>query len=146
MIAKIRISVYNLLVNRKTGICKRYHKFHDKAHGVKKIFSWLYLICLNICYYILFCHFLGDVIQCAVYERKKLLIDKSESEAAFERIIPADRLIEKLSAYDIVSFDIFDTLIFRPFSAPSDLFYLFYRRLHHQYMHLLLLLQNFVCN
>lgn len=124
MIAKIRISVYNLLVNRKTGICKRYHKFHDKAHGVKKIFSWLYLICLNFCYYILFCHFLGDDIQCAVYEKKKLLIDKSESEAAFERIIPADRLIEKLSAYDIVSFDIFDTLIFRPFSAPSDLFYL----------------------
>ena len=33
-----------------------------------------------------------------------------------------DELVEKLEQYDIVSFDIFDTLILRPFKAPVDLF------------------------
>ena len=35
-----------------------------------------------------------------------------------------ERLAERLSAYDIVSFDVFDTLLFRPFSSPEDLFYI----------------------
>lgn len=33
-----------------------------------------------------------------------------------------DELVEKLSKYDIISFDIFDTLILRPFNNPKDLF------------------------
>lgn len=36
--------------------------------------------------------------------------------------IPIDDLIQKLSKYDIISFDIFDTLILRPFKDPNDLF------------------------
>lgn len=30
--------------------------------------------------------------------------------------------VDKLKEYDVVSFDVFDTLIFRPFSVPTDLF------------------------
>ena len=37
--------------------------------------------------------------------------------------------MKKLSEYDIISFDIFDTLIFRPFSEPTDLFYFIGERL-----------------
>ena len=33
-------------------------------------------------------------------------------------------MVEKFSRYDIISFDIFDTLIFRPFENPTDSFYL----------------------
>lgn len=33
-------------------------------------------------------------------------------------------LFKKLSEYDVVSFDIFDTLILRPLARPTDLFYL----------------------
>lgn len=33
------------------------------------------------------------------------------------------KLVEKLSQYDIVSFDIFDTLILRPYDKPTDLFF-----------------------
>lgn len=36
----------------------------------------------------------------------------------------APDIIRTLLKYDIISFDIFDTLIFRPFSSPRDLFYL----------------------
>ena len=34
-----------------------------------------------------------------------------------------DALISKLKNYDVISFDIFDTLLLRPFSEPSELFY-----------------------
>ena len=34
------------------------------------------------------------------------------------------QLARKLLKYDVISFDIFDTLIFRPFEVPSDLFYI----------------------
>lgn len=35
-----------------------------------------------------------------------------------------EQLVKELMDYDIISFDVFDTLIFRPFGKPSDLFYL----------------------
>ena len=35
-----------------------------------------------------------------------------------------EKLVEELSNFDIISFDVFDTLIFRPFANPTDLFYL----------------------
>ncbi|MFQ6804582.1 MAG: hypothetical protein ACLRT5_06765 [Lachnospiraceae bacterium] len=38
-------------------------------------------------------------------------------------------LAKGLMPYPVISFDIFDTLIFRPFSVPSDLFVLVGERL-----------------
>lgn len=35
-----------------------------------------------------------------------------------------ERIIDKISNYDVISFDIFDTLILRPFYKPTDLFIL----------------------
>lgn len=35
---------------------------------------------------------------------------------------PVDEVIDLLMQYDVISFDIFDTLILRPFSKPNDLF------------------------
>ena len=40
------------------------------------------------------------------------------------RYASPETLAKRLSAYDVISFDIFDTLLFRPFSDPKDLFYL----------------------
>lgn len=57
-----------------------------------------------------------------VYERKPLCRGGSESKCN-ERI-PDIVLAKTFLKYDIVSFDIFDTLLFRPFSKPSDLFML----------------------
>lgn len=45
-----------------------------------------------------------------------------------ENRIPVMSLVSQLMEYDIVSFDIFDTLIFRPFSNPRDLFYILSRK------------------
>ena len=115
--------LYDFLVNRHSGINKRYHKMHDNSAGIKKVWSWIYLLWLNFAYYVLFCRFLGEAEE-KIYEEKKLLADKSESEAYCNSFgYDVDSVVDMLSEYDIVSFDIFDTLIFRPFSEPSDLFY-----------------------
>lgn len=61
-----------------------------------------------------------------IYEEKKLNAKTSESETFVKSSfrLSAEEFAEKLLPYDVISFDIFDTLIFRPFSAPADLFYL----------------------
>lgn len=116
--------IYDFLVNRHIGINRRYHKVHDNSTGLKKIWSWIYLLWTNFAYYILFCRFLGDVEAVKIYEEKKLVTDMSESEAFAKSFgEDLDSVVNILSSYDIISFDIFDTLIFRPFSEPTDLFY-----------------------
>ena len=120
----LRLKIYHFLVNKQPGITERYHNFHDSSSGIKKYVSWLYLLWLNICYYIFFCRFLGRKSEIAIYEEKKLPLTDSESILfQKENNITQDGFVELLSKYHTVSFDIFDTLIFRPFSEPTDLFY-----------------------
>lgn len=109
-----------MLVNRHFGICKRYHRMHDNANRLTKVLSWFYLLFLNFAYYFLFQHHLDDDSDVSGYEEKKLKINETESQKA----LSPSELVEKLSKYDVISFDIFDTLIYRPFSSPTDLFYL----------------------
>ncbi len=118
--------LYNILVNRHPGISSRYHKFHDGLTGMHKVFSWLYLLWLNFAYYILQCRFLGKIPQMEIYEEKRLNCKKSESEAYLQSHpeLSVDTFAEQLSQYDVISFDVFDTLIFRPLSLPTDVFYL----------------------
>ena len=35
-----------------------------------------------------------------------------------------EKLVEELSKFDVISFDVFDTCLFRPFAQPTDLYYL----------------------
>lgn len=59
----------------------------------------------------------------------KVLMDKSDSknidnlddDMPYQRL-EIDKLVSNLSKYDIISFDMFDTLVFRPFATPTDLF------------------------
>jgi len=121
----MRLKIYNLFVNRVPGIKARYHRMHDNAIGMKTFLSWLYLIWLNFAYYVLFCRFLGKVPAMDFFEEKNLHVDKPESSFSPD----VKEYIEKLTAYDVISFDIFDTLIFRPFAEPADLFYFVGERL-----------------
>lgn len=125
----MNMKVYNFLVNKHTGIRYRYHHMHDGSHGMKKVGSWLYLLYLNFCYYVLFQKSLDRPPEVKIYEEKILNTDKSESAFAAGMRIPVEDFIDRLSKYDIISFDIFDTLIFRPFTEPADLFYFLGERL-----------------
>lgn len=122
----MRQKAYNFLVNKHRGISYRYHKMHDGSTRGKKYLSWLYLIWLNFAYYVLFCHSLDGVPGLEYYELKNINCKESESVAYLQENenLRVDRYIEKLKKYEIISFDIFDTLIFRPFAQPTDLFYL----------------------
>ena len=119
----MKLRIYNFLVNKQPGIRERYHQFHDDTTGIRKYASWFYLLALNFGYYVLRLHFLGSRQDTALYEEKKLLTDSSESQAAVSQLPTPQDYIDKLSQYDVISFDIFDTLIFRPFSEPTDLFF-----------------------
>ena len=54
------------------------------------------------------------------------MIKTSESEGHQKDagILSVEDFVRKIKDYDVISFDIFDTLIFRPFSSPTDVFYL----------------------
>lgn len=51
-------------------------------------------------------------------------MSESESHLKDYPLLSVDEYIDRLKNYDIISFDIFDTLIFRPFALPTDLFFL----------------------
>ena len=116
--------IYNFLVSKHAGISHRYHKVHDGATGIQKIASWAYLLWMNFAFYLLFCKFLGKVPDMEIYEKKRLPVKESESESYCRQCLSVDAFVEKIKDYDVISFDIFDTLIFRPFSLPTDVFYL----------------------
>ena len=121
----MRMRIYNFLVNRHAGIRSRYHKVHDGGEWGRKIVSYLYLLWLNFGYYVLFCRFLDKEEAVAAYEEKRLpILPESEQQKLAVR-----DYVDRLSQYDVVSFDIFDTLLFRPFSEPADLFYFLGERL-----------------
>ena len=119
----MKAKLYQFLVNRHSGIRERYFQVHDGAAGIKKVFSWVYLLWMNICYYFLFCRFLDKPKQAELYEKKRLLLETSESEMHRRKLKSIEEYVNLLLQYDVISFDIFDTLIFRPFSEPGDLFY-----------------------
>ena len=119
----LRAKIYHFLVNRKPGIRQRYHRFHDGTAGVKKVVSWVYLLGLNFCYYVLFCRFLGEQTEIPVYEEKKPPCAESESVLANRDHKSVSETVSFLMQYEVISFDIFDTLIFRPFSESTDLFF-----------------------
>lgn len=115
----MRMKIYNALVNKHHGIRIRYHKMHDNTRGAKKVMSWLYLLWLNFAYYILGYKDLANMPEMEMFEVKNLDVNNPESMNSPD----IKEFIKRLSEYDVISFDIFDTLIFRPFSEPTDLFY-----------------------
>ena len=117
----MRYRLYEFLVNKYPGISQRYHRFHDHSRGARKYASWLYLLWLNFACRILRIKSLGKVKALEIYEEKKLPQDRPESA---ETQMDTEALFKSLLGYDVVSFDVFDTLIFRPFSSPEDLCYI----------------------
>lgn len=64
------------------------------------------------------------ILYHCVLKRKKLLFYPECCESSIFKRDSVDSLVSKLNKYDVISFDIFDTLIFRPFEKPTDCFYL----------------------
>ncbi len=118
--------VYRLLVTRVPGIRDRFLLYRQQK-SPPRTKALLYLLWLNLQYYLLFRRSLGHPLRFPYYEVKTLYSDASESSLSYRE--PPQALAERLLAYDVISFDVFDTLLFRPFSHPTDLFFLIGMRL-----------------
>lgn len=106
------LKLYHLFVNRNYTVKKRYEQFvltHRKLHRFR-IPSLFYLIWLNFCFRILH-----------LPDRKRVRL-KNESGTGNSRT--AQEIAEILCKSDVVSFDMFDTLILRPLDSPPDVFYI----------------------
>lgn len=112
---KIKKNIYNIFVARNEKIKTLFQKYNEKS-GRNKLIKILYLLLLNIQVYV----FRIDITRKKESLKNHLIYDKSESSRSY---INKENFINKVKQYDIISFDIFDTLIFRPFSSPTDLFF-----------------------
>lgn len=119
----MRMRLYNALVNRHSGIKERYHRYRQGGGAKKKLLSYLYLLGLNILYYLFRRKDLALTEQARYYEEKKLLYGRSESAEAGRELSEPAEYASRLGQYEVVSFDLFDTLVFRPFSEPADVFH-----------------------
>lgn len=120
--------LYCLLVNQNPDITLKYQKYRSRVTGSSRVKAWVYLLKLNMQYYF----FHRDSVEANndFFEKKKLFLNGSESSLSqLER--PED-FVRKLQKYDVITFDVFDTLIFRPFSKPTDLFFLVGAKLNYQ--------------
>lgn len=59
---------------------------------------------------------------CYLDKRKFWIVCEKLGISSFNDKLPISKLLKKISKYDVVSFDIFDTLIFRTVHKPSDVF------------------------
>lgn len=118
----LSIAIYNNLLNRVPGIKERYTIFRKKNNGKRKVLAWLYLVGLNAGYYLLRNKSIEYDSSLFPDHNKKVMIG-SESSYFCKKMEEPSTLINKLQGYDVISFDVFDTLIFRKMEHPEDLFY-----------------------
>ena len=111
----LKLKMYDILVSRKPPIRRCYIK--NKNRHPSFIGKMFYLFRLNFSYYILRDKTLSG------YNKSVALYKKgSESSLSFRE--PPESLADRLSGFQAVSFDIFDTLIYRPIAQPTDLFHI----------------------
>lgn len=118
----MRMLIYGFLVNRVPGIRRKYHnmRYLNGTSFFLRLVAWIYLVFLNVAWLFGARDFDSDLM----YPDKKKKLTFNESESISSGRIPPAEFAEKLLKYDVIAFDIFDTLIFRPFDCPTALFYL----------------------
>ena len=119
--SRLRMSIYGMLVNRVPVIREKYHTVRDtQTSPWQRLIAWCYLVILN-CAWILGWRGKADKKSWKKWQKKLIAQTRSESALSFRE--KPEELAERLSSYDVISFDVFDTLLFRTFANPTDLFY-----------------------
>lgn len=129
---QVKDKLYYYFAEKNWGVRREYPiiKAEYDAKG-EKIGKWIKLIHLNWHYRVLR---KKEMLYCeetpeSVKKNCKLpYLDGAESEISNRR--PVIFLVKELLEYDVISFDIFDTLILRPFAKPADLFMIVGKRLN----------------
>lgn len=131
---KCKDKLYYYFAEKNWGVRREYGPYvdaHREEHAAAPWKHWWLLVRLNWHYRILRRNdaLLAHLLPVPANQAKQRLpyLDGAESELSGRR--PEIFLAKDLLQYDVVSFDIFDTLILRPFAKPADLFMLVGKRL-----------------
>lgn len=124
----MNLKMYNICVNRIPGIRERYQQYRNSHPREKKILAWIYLMWLNVQYYILRNKKLKESTALYPDEGKKIIIGSESKRSVLQQ---PEALAEQLKDIDIISFDVFDTLILRKVSRPEDVFFLVQEKLNY---------------
>lgn len=154
LLSKIKDKLYNALVLSNESVRRDYQGKIDAdptAHKKFRLKSWLRLIKLNIKYRILKRPYREKWEELIIsntpvpnHDSPKASVPVPSvkkpappakaslknpmvylgAESAIEKKDKPEHLIKKLLEYDVISFDIFDTLLFRPLAKPKDVFVL----------------------
>ena len=126
---------YNLYRSEEGGKYKFLIQTEESSYTDKKIesgtsYTYLLKYTLNGKKYQEFPHILKLTAPGEKFLKKNSgrLYEKGAESQASNRISVMN-FAKGLMSYDVISFDVFDTLLFRPFSSPSDLFMLVGERL-----------------
>lgn len=120
LLKKYKDKLYTFLVLKNSAIASEYQSYvmaDVQRHEKHKVKSWIFLIKLNIKYRIFRSK---KLINIGGKEVRTPYSNGSESYLT-NRPLPI-HLAMKLMQYDIISFDIFDTLLLRTVSNPTDVF------------------------
>lgn len=115
-------TLHKLFVEKNEYVEREYENYirvNSEGSKRKRLMEWLFLMRVNLAYLILNRNSKKHPLNNEV--RGKLpYLDGPESESY---IRPREiHFAHSLLKYDVVSFDVFDTLVLRPFAKPSDLF------------------------
>ncbi len=115
----VRMNTYQLLVNRVPAIQKEYwrrRKLHKKP--AQRAGDWLALLGMNLAWSVGYRSWAADELN---PDAKRIL--PKEPESCIHKKEPPEEFAKRLLEHDVISFDVFDTLVLRPFERPADLFH-----------------------
>ena len=122
----MRMKLYQYLVNRVPAIQKRYYALRQQGGGAKgRLYAWAALLWMNVKYP--FCK--KKYVEEFYYPDRGKKLPEGRSESSLSLREAPKKLAERLCQYDVISFDVFDTLVLRPVSCPTDLFFFVGERL-----------------
>lgn len=136
---KLKDSLYNWVVRKNQFVRYEYERYvieHIQEHSKHRFAHWKILCRLLMHYRV------KKNTTPLLYTTNKVISKKSKenspaskpvakylpyldgAESRSYRYVSPLNMVKQLLEYDVISFDVFDTLIFRPFSKPRDLFVL----------------------
>lgn len=118
ILKKIKDALYHLLVETNVHVKYRHQKYVSNMKRSGKynpVLSLLYLAWLTV---------LIRVFRIKKHKGQSGKPYSAGSESGLSYKITPEEYAQKLLKYDVISFDVFDTLVFRPFQEPTDLFYI----------------------
>lgn len=123
MIKKIKDKMFYYAVERNPHILQEYQQYrwnNEELHRKHRLKSWLYLGNLNFKHRLL--KIPSEVTLHKLPEKRVRLPYLQGAESNLLKRKPPHIFARDLLSYDVISFDIFDTLVLRPLDDPRALF------------------------